>query len=105
MLIVGRWIVVISELDVIDLAALEAGASLVVRPSDLRPLQEVVRHGVVPASRGRGQLRGPWARDDPEEAIVEFTRLADERLAPGVGAGAAWAAVERVTDLLRRAAA
>lgn len=43
-------IVVISELEVIDLAALEAGASLVVRPSDLRPLQEMVRHVAVPAS-------------------------------------------------------
>jgi DNA-binding NtrC family response regulator len=43
-------IVVISELEVIDLAALEAGASLVMRPSDLRPLQEMVRHGAVPAS-------------------------------------------------------
>lgn len=43
-------IVVISALEVIDLAALEAGASLVVRPSDLRPIQEMVRHGVVPAS-------------------------------------------------------
>ena len=43
-------IVVLSEFEVIDLAVLEAGASLVLKSSDLRRLDTVLRQGAVSSS-------------------------------------------------------